>query len=128
MTISADIYEVALLVIAIAIIILVAAVVPAILQLKRTIKAVEELTIESKRTVEGINTIVRTIEGHTEDVGELVKGVKDVGLKATGLANAVVDGVRSPIISFISFLFGAEEGFKRFFKRDPKGGGSDGTD
>lgn len=128
MTISADVYEVALLIISIAVLVFVIAVIPTLTQLKRTIKAVEDLTVESRRTVEGVNVIVKKIGEQTQDVDELVKSVKDVGFKVTGLANLIVDNIKSPVISLLSFIFGAEEGFKRFFRRDKKGGNGDGKD
>lgn len=126
MTISANLYEIAVLLIALAVLIFVLALVPALLQLKRTIKAVEDLTIEGKRTVEGVNFIVRKAGDQVEDVEELVKKAKDLGMKVAGIADMVVENVKGPIISGISFLFGAEQGFKRFFSREKKGGGEDG--
>ncbi|MBI5643718.1 MAG: DUF948 domain-containing protein [Deltaproteobacteria bacterium] len=127
MTITADISDIALLIIALAFLVLVIAVIPALLQLKRTFQAVEELTVEGKRTVEGVNVIVRKAGDQLGDIEELVIKVKDVGLKATNLGELIIDTVRNPLISIISIFFGAEEGFKRFFNREKKGGGEDGN-
>ncbi|MBI2413622.1 MAG: DUF948 domain-containing protein [Deltaproteobacteria bacterium] len=127
MTFTADISDIAILIIALAFLIFVLAVVPALLQLKRTFQAVEELTAESRRTIESINVIVKKAGDQLGEVEELVTKVKDVGLKVTGLAEMIVDNVRNPLIGIISFFFGAEEGFKRFFRREKKGGGDDGN-
>jgi len=122
MTITADIFDLAIFLIGLGVFIFVIALIPALLQLKRTFKAVEELTLETKKTVEVVNFIAKKTQDQVVDLQELVDRVKDLGMKVTGLGDVVVDNVKGPIISFISFLFGAEEGFKRFFHRDKKGG------
>lgn len=126
MTITADLFDLAIFLIGLGFFIIAVALVPAILQLKRTFKAVEELTTETRKTVEIVNFVGRKVQDQTADIEELIARVKDLGVKVTGLGELVVDNVRSPLISFLSFLFGAEEGFKRFFHRDrKKGGGTD---
>lgn len=122
MTITADLFDLAIFLIGLGVFIFVIALIPALLQLKKTFKAVEDLTIETKKTVEVVNFIAKRTQDQVADVEELITRVKDLGIKVTGLGDIVVDNVKGPIISFISFLFGAEEGFKRFFHRDKKGG------
>lgn len=125
MTITADVYDFAIFLIGLGFFIFVIALVPALLQLKRTFKAVEELTNETKKTVEVVNFIAKRTQDQVADLEELITRVKDLGIKVTGLGDIVVDNVKGPIISFLSFIFGAEEGFKRFFHRNKKGGGKD---
>lgn len=125
MTITADVYDFAIFLIGLGFFIFVIALVPALLQLKRTFKAVEELTNETKKTVEVVNFIAKRTQDQVADFEELITRVKDLGIKVTGLGDIVVDNVKGPIISFLSFIFGAEEGFKRFFHRNKKGGGKD---
>jgi uncharacterized protein YoxC len=125
MTITADVFDFAIFLIGLGFFIFVIALVPALLQLKRTFKAVEELTAETKKTVEVVNFIAKRAQDQVVDFEELITRVKDLGVKVTGLGDIVVDNVKGPIISFLSFLFGAEEGFKRFFHRNKKGGGKD---
>lgn len=125
MTITAQLYEIAILIVALAFVVLVAVIIPTLLQLKRTIKAAEDLALEGKKTVEEVNFILKRAAEQVDDIGELTRSVKDVGLKVTGLADLVLDNVKSPIINVISFIFGVEEGFKRFFQRK-KGGDGDG--
>lgn len=125
MTITADVYDFAIFLIGLGFFIFVIALAPALLQLKRTFKAVEELTNETKKTVEVVNFIAKRTQDQVADFEELITRVKDLGIKVTGLGDIVVDNVKGPIISFLSFIFGAEEGFKRFFHRNKKGGGKD---
>ena len=125
MTITADVYDFAIFLIGLGFFIFVIALVPALLQLKRTFKAVEELTNETRKTVEVVNFIAKRTQDQIVDLEELISRVKDLGIKVTGLGDIVVDNVKGPIISFLSFIFGAEEGFKRFFHRNKKGGGKD---
>lgn len=125
MTITADVYDFAIFLIGLGFFIFVIALVPALLQLKRTFKAVEELTNETRKTVEVVNFIAKKTQDQVADLEELITRVKDLGIKVTGLGDVVVDNVKGPIISFLSFIFGAEEGFKRFFHRNKKGGGKD---
>lgn len=122
MTFTADIFDLAILLMGLGVFIFVIALVPALLQLKRTLKAAEELTVETRKTVEVVNFIARKTQDQVDDIQELIGRVKDLGLKVTGLGDIIVDNVKGPVISFISFLFGAEEGFKRFFHRNKKGG------
>lgn len=125
MTITADVYDFAIFLIGLGFFIFVIALVPALLQLKRTFKAVEDLTNETRKTVEVVNFIAKKTQDQVADLEELITRVKDLGIKVTGLGDIVVDNVKGPVISFLSFIFGAEEGFKRFFHRNKKGGGKD---
>lgn len=126
MTITADLVDLAIFLIGLGVFIFAVAFIPALLQLKRTFKAIEELTQESRKTVEIVNLVARSTQEQVTDLKELVTRVKDLGLKVTGIGDLVVDNVKGPLISFLSFLFGAEEGLRRFFHRNKKeGGGGD---
>ncbi len=128
MTITANAYEIAILLVSLAFLVLVIVLIPMVLQLRRTIKAMEELTVESKKTVESLNEIIKITGIEAGDVEELVKKVKDVGLKFVTLAEMLADGVKSPLITIISLILGVEHGFRRFFRRrEKKGGGGDAT-
>ncbi len=125
MTFSANIYEIAVLLIALAFVILVLAAIPALLQTKRTIKAFEDLTLESKRTVEHVNHIMKRAGDRAGDIDDLVKKATDVSHKVVGLADSVVDTVKIPLITLLSTIIGAEHGFRRFFIKEKKEGGGD---
>lgn len=128
MTITANVYEIAILLVSLAFLVLIIVLIPMVLQLRRTIKAVEELTVESRKTVESLNGLIKITGIEAGDVEELVRKVKDVGLKFVALGDLMADNIKSPLITIISLLFGVEHGFRRFFRRrEKKGGGGDAT-
>jgi len=118
MTFSANIYEIAALLIALAFFILVLATIPSLLQAKRTIRAVEDLTVESKRTVESVNHILKRAGDRGEDIDDLVNKATEVSKKIVGLADSVVDALKIPLITLLSTIIGAEHGLRRFFIKD----------
>lgn len=130
MTFSANIYEISVLLIALAFVILVFATIPSLLQTKRTIRAFEDLTLESKRTVESVNKILERAGDRAEDLDDLVKQATDVSKKVVGIADSVVDALKIPLITLLSTIIGAEHGLRRFFikdkeKKGEEGGGDD---
>ena len=125
MTISANIYEVSVVIIAIAFVIFIIVAIPVLMQLKRTIKAVEDLTIESRKTAENLNCLLKKAAEEVEDLDELVKNVKNVGLKVTGAVDLVMDQVKSPLVTVLSLILGVEKGLMRFLRKDTKGGVED---
>lgn len=131
MTITLGVGEIAILIIALAFLALVFALIPALLQTRRTVKALEDLASESKSAVENVNRIVKAAGEQIEDVEELTKKVKDVGFKITDLLETVLDTVRSPLLTLVSLIIGVEFGFRKFLKREKKeehkGGDEHGT-
>ncbi|MDP2689755.1 MAG: DUF948 domain-containing protein [Deltaproteobacteria bacterium] len=120
MTITLGVGEIAILIIALAFLALVFALIPALLQTRRTVKALEDLASESKSAVENVNRIVKAAGEQIEDVEELAKKVKDVGLKLTDLLETVLDTVKSPLLTLVSLIVGVEFGFRKFLKREKK--------
>lgn len=125
MTVTISVYELAILVIALAFLALILFLIPTLIQIKKTIKSFEDLSDESKRTVESLNHLLKRTEANAGDIEELVKKVRDVGIKFAGIAETVADNIKSPIISLLSLLFGLEGGFRRLFRKDKEGGGKD---
>ncbi len=125
MTVTADIYEIAVVIIALAFLVLVIAAIPMLLQLKRTIRAVGELSTESRKAVEVLTVLCKKTGDQVGDIEELVKRIKIVGLKATGIAEILLDNIKNPLIAILSMLLGIEFGMKRFIKKDEKGGSED---
>jgi len=123
--ISADIYQIAVLLIALAFLIFVVFTIPTLVQMRKTVRAVEELSSESKKSIELLNSILKRAGDQADDVEEVLKKVKEVGLKVIGLAELVVDNIKSPLITLLSLFLGFEFGFKRLIKRDKKGGEGD---
>lgn len=120
MTITLGVGEIALLIIALAFLVLVAAMIPALLQLKKTVKAMEDLATESKSAVANVNSIIVRASGQIEDMEELAKKAKDVGIKIVDLLETVLDTVRSPLLTLVSLIVGVEFGFRKLLKRDKK--------
>ncbi|MEK7679481.1 MAG: DUF948 domain-containing protein [Deltaproteobacteria bacterium] len=130
MTITASVYEIALFIIAISFLILVIAVVPAVLQLKNTVRAIEELARESKKTVESLNFILKKVEEGSGDIREVIARLKDAGAKIADTVEKVLSAISGPIINLISLIFGLTAGFKHLSRKDEKekdvkGGGED---
>lgn len=125
MTVTADLTDIAVIIAVVAFLVLVIALVPMILQARKTIKAVEDLTVEGRKTVEGVNSLVNKLSSQAGDLDELVKRVKEVGLKTAAVAELVVDNIRSPVITVLSLLLGTRRALKRLLRRDRNKGGDD---
>ncbi|HBR16869.1 MAG: hypothetical protein A3G39_10795 [Deltaproteobacteria bacterium RIFCSPLOWO2_12_FULL_43_16] len=124
MTFTVTISELALLLAAIAFFILVIYLIPAIIQLRNTARAVEDLSQKGKEAIEDIGSLAKKVNGQSEDVGEVVKKIKEVGLKAVYLADVVLTQLKGPIITITSIIAGVEFGLKHFRKKE-KGGDKD---
>lgn len=121
MTFSAGIYELAALIAALAFLLLVIFLIPALMQLKRTIRSVEELTVEGRKTVESVNLLAGKVREQSDDIEGLVDRFKEVGNSAAGLAEVIIENIRTPIITIFALIFGAEFGLKQFLSRQCKG-------
>ncbi|MEK6792028.1 MAG: hypothetical protein AABY45_10060 [Deltaproteobacteria bacterium] len=124
MTITMSIYELSMLLIAIGFVVIIIVLIPAIIQAKRTLKSIEELSLESKKAMDSLNVILEKAGANAADVEELVKRFKDVALGFMGLAQMVLEHVKSPILTILSLILGAEFGLKRLFKNEDKNGGA----
>ncbi|MFQ5464534.1 MAG: hypothetical protein ACE5EI_01265 [Thermodesulfobacteriota bacterium] len=124
MSFSADIYELAVLIIAFAFLAFVIALIPTLLQIKRTARSVEELTTEGRKTVEVVGKLAKRTEEQAEDFEDLFKRFRELGRKAMGLADMVLDNVKSPLITILSLLLGVEFGLRQLLKlkKKQKGG------
>ncbi len=118
MTFTLTVSELAFLLIAIAFFILVIYLIPSIIQLRNTAKAVEDLSQRGKEAMEDISSLVKTLNGQAEDIGGVVKKVTDVGLKAAHLTDIVVNQLKGPIITLTSIIAGIEFGLKHFRKKE----------
>ncbi|MBI3398280.1 MAG: DUF948 domain-containing protein [Deltaproteobacteria bacterium] len=118
MTFAITISELALLLAAIAFFILVIYLIPALIQLRNTAKAVEDFSQKAKEAIEDIGSLAKKVNGQTEDMGDVVKKIKEVGLKAVHLADIVLTQLRGPIITITSIIAGIEFGLKHFRKKE----------
>ncbi|MBI5328053.1 MAG: DUF948 domain-containing protein [Deltaproteobacteria bacterium] len=110
--------ELAFLLVAIAFFLLIIYLIPTVIQLRNTAKAIEEFLQKGKEAMEGINSLVKKVNGHTDDVGGIVKKIAEVALKLTHLADIIINRLRGPIITLASIIAGIEFGLKHFRKKE----------
>ena len=119
MTFTVSLAELSIFIIAISFLILVISVIPTLIQLRQTAKALQELSDEGKRLIGDVQEITQKVNGQVGEMEEAVKKVKDVSLKAAGVAGAVVDAIKKPAVTLA--IAGIMFGIKHF----RKGGGKD---
>lgn len=117
MTLSADTYEVAAIAVAVAVLAVAAVTIPLLLQIRRTVRAAEELYTEAKVTAELLNGILRKSGEEIGDIAELIRKVKDLGLKITGITDTVVDSVKGPVLTIASLILGLKGGLRHFIEK-----------
>lgn len=122
MTFTVSLAELSIFLIAIAFLILVVSVIPTLIQLRQTGKALQELSEEGKRFLAEIKEMTHRVNGQVTDMEEAVKRVRDVTLKATAVAEVVVEAVKGPVVTLAGVLAGIKFGLKHFKKG--KGGES----
>lgn len=116
MTFTVSLAELSIFIIAISFLILVVSLIPAIIQLRQTAKAVQEFSEEGKRVLEDVKEITHRVNGQVGDVEEAVKKLRDVTLKATGVAEVVIDAIKGPVVKFAGVMAGITFGLKHFRK------------
>ncbi len=116
--ITANIYQIVALVIALAFLILVVFSIPTLLQLKRTVRSFEELSIESKKSLGLLNNLLEKTGEHTGEVEEIFERVKNIGLKIINTAEFFVENIKSPLVTILSLLLGVQFGLKHFLKHE----------
>jgi hypothetical protein len=114
MTLNAETYEVVAVAVAVAAIAFAAIGITVLLQIKKTFRAAEDLCAETKVTVQLLNGIL--VKGGEEigDVAELIRKIKNLGFKVTGIADTVVDGVKGTLLAVTSLLLGVKGGLKSY--------------
>lgn len=126
MTITIGVQDLALLIAALAFVALVVALIPAIMQIRRTGRAVEEMSIEGRKALVGLNIVIGREVEVSKDIVELIKGFSNAGMKAVEFLEYFAGNLKSPFISILSVVLGLEEAFKGFIKDTTKkdeGGG-----
>ncbi|MFQ5586143.1 MAG: hypothetical protein ACE5GF_04900 [Thermodesulfobacteriota bacterium] len=121
MTFTVTLSEIALLLIALGFVILVIYLIPTIFQLRQTIRAMEELTLKSKDTVESVNEVIKKTGGQAGEVGEAMKKflVKEGITRAVDIIDPIVTRLKRPFITMVSILIGLTLGL-RFLTRKKK--------
>ena len=118
MTFTVTIGELSIFLAGIAFFILVIYLIPLIIQLRNTAKAVEEFSQKGREAMEDLNLLVRNLNGPAEDIGGVVKKAAEVGLKAVNLTDMVVNQLKRPVITISSIITGIEFGLKHFKKKE----------
>ena len=118
MTFTVTIGELSIFLAGIAFFILVIYLIPLIIQLRNTAKAVEEFSQKGREAMEDLNLLVRNLNGPAEDIGGVVKKAAEVGLKAVNLTDVVVNQLKGPLITISSIITGIEFGLKYFKKKE----------
>ncbi|OGQ59029.1 MAG: hypothetical protein A3J24_08440 [Deltaproteobacteria bacterium RIFCSPLOWO2_02_FULL_53_8] len=114
MTITITIYELSALIVAIGFLVLVITLIPSIRQVKKTANAMEELSIEGKKSVEHLNVILAVAGKEADEIKEVIERLKGTGLLAADLADSILENLKGPAVSIISLIFGAEAFLKCF--------------
>jgi len=118
MIFTVTIAELSIFFAAIAFFILVIYLIPLIIQLRNTAKAVEEFSQKGKEAMEDINLLIKKLNGQADNIGGVVKKAAEVGLKAVHLTDIVVNQLKGPVITIASIIAGIEVGLKYFRKKE----------
>jgi hypothetical protein len=116
MTFTVSLAELSLFIIAIAILILVVSLVPALIQLRRTARALQELSEDGKRVLADVKEITLMVKNQVSDMGDAAHKVREVVLKATGIAGVLVDGIGGAALKIVGLIAGLTFGLKQFGK------------
>lgn len=116
MAFTVTLAEISIFLIAISIFIFVLYLIPLVIQLRETARDVQRLAEKCEDVMVDLKSITGKVNEHIDDVGEVVKNFKDVGLKATGLADLVFSKVKTPVVTIISLLTGIGFGLKHLKK------------
>lgn len=123
--ITVDVYQIVALIIAIAFLIFIIFTIPTLVQIKRTVRSVEELSLEGKKTIETLNTALRKTGEGVGDLEEILKKIREAGLKLVTVLEIFVDNIKSPLATLVGFILGVQYGLKHLLKKKEKGGESD---
>ena len=120
MTFTVSLSEISIFIIAIAFLVLVVSIIPALIQLRQTGRAIQELSEEGKKLLAEVKETVHKVNAQVTDMEDAVKKIRDITLKATGVAGVIIDAVRSPVTKLSALLAGIRFGLKYFRKGGEK--------
>ncbi|MBI5345205.1 MAG: hypothetical protein HZB21_06195 [Deltaproteobacteria bacterium] len=93
--------------------------------MKKTAVAIEEISKEGRKTMEGVNFLLKKAVDNAGDIEDLFTRLRDAGRNITGVIDMAVTGIKIPLIALISLILGLEAGLMHLLKREEKGGGED---
>ncbi|MEE8185309.1 MAG: DUF948 domain-containing protein [Thermodesulfobacteriota bacterium] len=122
MTFSVTISEIALLLIALAFFILVIYLIPTVLQIRQTMKSLEEFSLQGKNAMENINHFIKKTGGRAGEIGDLLRQLlfRESAHKVLEVAGPMVSKFRRPLITLISLLVGINLGLRYLTKNKKK--------
>ncbi len=122
--ITANIYEITAFLLVIAFLILIIFAIPALLQIKKTAKAVENLSQESKKSLETLNGLLKSTSDKKGDLEALFRRLSDFSRSLGTTADIIGGSLKGPFITLISLIIGIQYGLKYFIKcsEEEKGG------
>ncbi len=124
--ITANIYEVVALLVALAFLILIIFAIPALIQVKKTARSVEDLTGQGRKTLDTLNALLKKTGESAGELDALVKRLKDLSTRLSTMSELISLNVRSPLATLLSLVIGFQYGLKYFIKscedRDKKDG------
>lgn len=118
MTFTVSLAEFSIFIIAISFLILVISAILTLFQLRQTAKALQDFSEEGKTLIAEVKEITHKVNGQVSDMGEAVKKVKDVSLKAAEVTGVIVDAIKKPAITLA--IAGIMFGIKHFRKGGKK--------
>ncbi len=124
--ITASIYEIAVLIIALAFLILVIFAIPALIQIKKTARSVEDLTGQGKKTVDALNDLIKKTSDRAGEVEVLVKRLKDLSTRLSTTAEFITLNIKTPLLTLLSLIIGFQYGLRQFMKSAQDGGSEEG--
>lgn len=120
---SPNVYEIAALIVAVSVSALAISAIPAVIQIKRTFKAVEDLSLETKRLVETLNSILHKIDCGVGAFEETAERFKQTGERISEVIELFVENIKKPIIAVGNVLSSIEYAFRLFFGKERTKGG-----
>ncbi len=118
-----SIYEIAVILAAIAVSALAVFAIPAILQIKKTIKAIEELSLETKKAVETLDGILKKVDAGATVLEETINRASQTGERITEVIDSLIENVKRPVTAIGGILFAIECASKVLFRKESKKGG-----
>jgi len=116
--ITADVYEIVAVILALAFLILIIFTIPVLLQIKKTAKSVEELSGESKKSLETLNGLMKKTGNTAGELDILVKKLKNLSTSLTGITELIGGNFKSTIATLISLIIGLQYGLKYFINNN----------
>jgi uncharacterized protein YoxC len=98
MTFTVTLTELSFFLIAIGFLMLVVYLMPAIIQLRQTLKTVQELSEESRKVLKDTVPVINKVKGQLDGIGDAVEKFKTVGKRLPDIANIAAAQVKKPLV------------------------------